>query len=483
MAIFLDGEVTLSKLLRVWVLLLAAYTPVSLANQVDQWLHQHQVVRVGVPQGLMPLIGMQDGQAVGIDVDMLRLVQQHLGVSWSWVPCGSWEQCLEALQQRNIDLLSSMSYSIERNRYAQFTRGYWQMPWGYVDDTGQTDDNHVVTLSSLPLVPTGVVKGYSIVEPLRDETQIPLLVVNNVSEGLDALRWGEIEAYVDALPILVYAIQQRPIPQANVKLLEGAPGEQLFFGVRDDWQPLVMLLNRAITDIDPAEKLNIRRKWYSFELEQGWSDEELLDIGLKAGSAVLVVVLAFLIWNSRLRREIERRKAAERQIRYIATHDELTGLPNRNLFRDRLSVMLTQHERERAAFALMFLDLDGFKEVNDEHGHDYGDRLLVEAAQRMRDMLRKSDTVCRMGGDEFVVLLPHIESAEHACVVAQKLIKTLAQPYHIDGQTLAVSVSVGISLYPEHAKTEAQLLKLADAAMYTAKSNGKDGFQLATLDG
>jgi len=175
--------------------------------------------------------------------------------------------------------------------------------------------------------------------------------------------------------------------------------------------------------------------------------------------------------------DITERKAAEEEIRQLAFYDTLTGLPNRRLLQDRLGQTLSLCKRERTHLALMFLDLDKFKPVNDEFGHPAGDELLQAVAQRVQACVRESDTVARFGGDEFVVLLSSIESAQDAIGVAKKIHATLVQPFILStGQRMQISSSTGISIYPEHGSDVIELTRHADAAMYQAKAAGRDRF-------
>lgn len=173
---------------------------------------------------------------------------------------------------------------------------------------------------------------------------------------------------------------------------------------------------------------------------------------------------------------ITERKAIEERIRHLAHYDMLTGLPNRALLTDRMHQALALARRDKGMLAVMFLDLDKFKPVNDTFGHDIGDLLLKEVAKRLLDSGRASDTVARIGGDEFVVLLPVIEQKQDATVVAKKILHALNRPFEIAGHSLDISTSIGIAIYPEHADDEKLLLINADVAMYHAKKNGRDSF-------
>lgn len=175
--------------------------------------------------------------------------------------------------------------------------------------------------------------------------------------------------------------------------------------------------------------------------------------------------------------DITQRKAAEEEIKQLAFYDPLTGLPNRRLLQDRLQQGLSKARRDQKRLALLFIDLDKFKPVNDDFGHAVGDELLLAVAQCLQTCVRESDTVARVGGDEFVVLLPVIEAAPDALRVAQKIHDALVQPFTLSaGQTVSISSSTGIAIYPEHGSNEAELTQNADTAMYQAKAAGRDRF-------
>ncbi|HEX5338757.1 MAG TPA: diguanylate cyclase [Gallionella sp.] len=180
--------------------------------------------------------------------------------------------------------------------------------------------------------------------------------------------------------------------------------------------------------------------------------------------------------------DITERKANEASIRHQAQYDALTDLPNRVLLFDRLRQALAQAKRDRTRLALMYLDLDKFKPINDNQGHAIGDQLLQEVARRMHGCVRAVDTVARIGGDEFVVLLPIIENEQDALRVAEKIRAVLNQAFEIAGQSLHISSSTGIAIYPEHGTTENELTGNADIAMYHAKESGRDNVKLFQMN-
>lgn len=178
----------------------------------------------------------------------------------------------------------------------------------------------------------------------------------------------------------------------------------------------------------------------------------------------------------------EQVEAAKVELDHLAHHDVLTDLPNRILLQDRLSQAIEVARRQCRQLAVMFMDLDGFKHINDSLGHAVGDGLLQSVAQRLVACVRHSDTVSRQGGDEFVLLLPYIEHAEDAARSAQKMLTALALPYQIDGNDLHISVSIGISIYPDDGQDVETLIKCADTAMYVAKENGRSNYKFFERD-
>ncbi len=183
--------------------------------------------------------------------------------------------------------------------------------------------------------------------------------------------------------------------------------------------------------------------------------------------------------NRQLEQEIEERRRIEKQIRHMATHDSLTGLGNRILFLDHLVRAAAFSERHGEPFALLYIDIDGFKQVNDTHGHDAGDNLLCAIAQRLRNSLRQEDITARLSGDEFAVIVAPVADRAEALRQAERICTMLCEPYAIisagSGLKVVVGASIGVAMYPTHSKDYSELMRMADAAMYRVKQNGKNG--------
>jgi diguanylate cyclase (GGDEF)-like protein/PAS domain S-box-containing protein len=196
---------------------------------------------------------------------------------------------------------------------------------------------------------------------------------------------------------------------------------------------------------------------------------------LKSQNGVIIGFLGIAL-------DITERKHAAQRIEKMATHDELTGLPNRHLLQDRIMQTLDHIHRSHELGALLFIDLDHFKIINDTLGHDIGDLLLKEVATRLVATVRAEDTVARLGGDEFIMILPYIAKGLDAEVVAQKIIKTLIRPFHIHDDELKIGASIGIALLSDDGNDAQMILKKSDIAMYHAKAAGGNTYRFYTLE-
>ncbi len=254
-----------------------------------------------------------------------------------------------------------------------------------------------------------------------------------------------------------------------------------FFGFKD-------LLNKTISAVVPkqmAQKIEMEERLVLVEQDLRVAEEKHFDSSKKP--YIFKTYRFPIIQNNKrliggISLDITKQKDFETKLNFLAHYDTLTSLPNRILFQDRLKHAIAYSKRYGKKIALMFLDLDNFKTVNDTLGHDYGDMLLIEISKRLKSSLREQDTVSRLGGDEFTIILEGIRDDAYTSVVAQKLIDIISKPLRLKDKTVYVGVSIGISIYPDDGKNMEELIKNADMAMYKAKESGKNNFQYFTED-
>jgi diguanylate cyclase (GGDEF)-like protein/PAS domain S-box-containing protein len=274
-------------------------------------------------------------------------------------------------------------------------------------------------------------------------------------------------ASMDGIGILDSRLDFTYVNDALAKLF-GYPTPQEIIGrsLCDLYEPPEQV--RFITTIVPLVQQRGRWRGEATGLRHDASlfPQEISLTSIEGGGMVCVV------------RDITERTYAEEQIKHLAYHDALTTLPNRLLFKDRVTVAISHAQRHESRVSVLFLDLDRFKVINDSLGHNIGDQLLQAVAARVQSCVRDSDTVARLGGDEFTLLLPELTHAEDAALVAQKILEAVRYPFHIEGREFYITTSIGISVYPEDGSDAETLIKSADTAMYQAKEQGRDNYQL-----
>ena len=289
---------------------------------------------------------------------------------------------------------------------------------------------------------------------------------------------SQLQATLDAIPDLLFELD-----------LDGCC--HAYHSARTDLPaaPVIDLLDERIADVLPSGAVSIIMSALLEAQEKGLSSGKQLELDLPRGKLWFELSVSRKHVDSGLdprfivlARDITERKASEERILNLAHYDSLTGLPNRALLADRMRVAIKRAARQSIWLAVLFVDLDRFKPINDSLGHDIGDQLLKGVAERMQASVRSADTISRVGGDEFVILLSEIETTDDAARVAEKLIRGLSQPYAIEGHELLITASIGICIYPENGKQSNALLRNADAAMYSAKEAGRNRYQFYSDD-
>lgn len=303
----------------------------------------------------------------------------------------------------------------------------------------------------------------------KEEAEQAHLEMIALNEKL-SLALTELETIIEANPDLLYVFNTQG------QLIKWNSNLKIFFGLTHS-----QLINRGALELFCSEDRFSVTEWMHEVLSTGSATVEARCVR-QDGTLVPYLCNGVVLKNpagevigfTGTGRDITERIEAAERMRHMAHYDALTDLPNRALFSDRLQLALAAANRDKKHMALMFIDLDKFKQINDTLGHHVGDLLLQEATRRMLDCVRESDTVARIGGDEFIVLLPAIEKPEDAMQVAEKIRHSLCQPLNLDGNLVQISTSIGMAIYPEHGSSEHELINNADNAMYAAKSAGRN---------
>jgi diguanylate cyclase (GGDEF)-like protein/PAS domain S-box-containing protein len=368
-----------------------------------------------------------------------------------------------------------------------------------------------------------VLGGMEVMLRLRDLEQAPPVIMltgeGNEKVAVDAMKLGAADylvkdvemGYLELLPMVIEQVRQREelLQERETMLTEARESEERFrklvelspdgISVQRDGKfefinpaGAEMLGARSCEELVGREVLDfIHPDYHQLSLERlrllqesdvelPWMEEKLLQCDggeVEVESTALRFTCDGKPALQMIFRDITERKASERRLERMAKYDALTGLPNRSFFFDRLNQLMLQGKRDETMFALLFIDLDRFKEANDRLGHYFGDLLLKEVARRLAGCVRESDTVARMGGDEFVVIVSRINGKEDAASMAKRISEAIAGAFDIQGEQCQLGASIGISLYPDDGETKELQLVKADTAMYRSKRLGRNSYQ------
>jgi len=431
-------------------------------------------IKLCVGPDTMPLDDIVGGQHIGINAEYMKIFQADLNKPIRLIETESWEESMSRIQQGDCDIISLASKTPQREKFLTFTENYVNIPFVVVTTQEKFFVSNLADLTDKKL---GLRRGYAYVDLLKNKyPEMDLVEVDSLTDGLKKVDNGEIFGYLSGLHIAGYAIQTGGY--TNLKInghFDELSTISLGIGVRNELAPLADILNQSIAAIAPEIKTRIDSSWLTVKYEIVEDYQRIIQFAI----ATAIILLFFSYRQYQLRQHNIQLAEREKEIWNQANFDFLTGLPNRRLFQDRLAQKLAEAQRHKTAFALLLIDLDEFKEVNDTLGHDQGDKLLIKAADRIKSCLRRSDTLARLGGDEFVVILNDISNDGGIEVVAEKILQTLKLPFELKDAAF-ISASVGITLCPKDSTDMVELLKNADQAMYSAKANGRNNFHYFT---
>ncbi len=441
---------------------------VNLTQKEKQWLEQHPVIRLASNSYWPPLEYMgKDGSHQGIAADFIALIEKKLAIRFVRSPVQLWSESIQDIQDRRLDVLSMAMETSARREFARFTHPYISNAMVIVT---RDSVSYVSGIQGLIGKTVAVVEGFASFDTLTEEHPgIFIKPYPNVEKALSAVTNGDAFAFVGNIITVGYIIQEKSL--SHLRVSGDTPYRfELGIGVRNDWPELVSILDKALDSITVRERAEIFSRWVYVDIGHGiyWT------IVLWAFGILGSFTLIILYWNYQLNRKVKQRTAL---LEHQALHDVLTGLPNRMAMHSQLEQQIHTAEREKGSlFAVLFIDLDEFKKVNDTLGHAMGDELLLAVADRLRKTLRRSDFISRFGGDEFVVITQIVRQKSALETVCLHMLEVMQKEYRLSRQTVTIHMSIGAACYAENGATAEALLRHADTAMYAAKKQGRNCF-------
>ncbi|MCG8613061.1 MAG: transporter substrate-binding domain-containing protein [Pseudomonadales bacterium] len=442
----------------------------NLTETEKKWLRAHRNIRLGVDPEFAPFEYLDGERYSGMASDYVDLLSKRLNVKMEVVQGLSWKDVIQQAEGGAIDVLPAVGKTKERQGYLNFTQPYLSFHRVII-----TRDNvpFVAGLQDLYGQSVAVQADTSHHGYIKEHTDLEPVLYQTLQESLLAVSGGKADAFVGNVASATYWIRKLNLTNLKIAAPVSTEVQSLHFAVRKDWPELVPILEKGLQTISPRKRKEISEKWLSIEYEASINYTLLWQVVIAFSALVLIVVL----WNVLLKRQVRLRTS---QLAYTANYDQLTDLPNRFLILDRLMQQMNEARRMRTKVALISIDIDDFKKINDAFGHKTGDAILKEFSERVKARLFEDDNIGRLGGDQFLVIQSHVGDAADSVRLAEQLLGCLQQSFVTPSHEVTLTASMGISLYPDDGDTAESLLKNADTATHHAKAQMPGNFAFYT---
>lgn len=435
----------------------------QLTESEKSYLLQKKKITMCVDPEWYPLEAIRNGKHIGIASDIMKSFESKIGIPIELIPTATWNESLLHAQNRQCDILSMASKTLDRESYLYFTSAYMSLPYVMVTTKEKPFTESIDDLNGEKI---GIVKGYEILDRIKKlYPDLNIVEVKSISDGLKKVENGQLYGYIDNLVVASSYIQKEYAGSLKVssRLQEK---DELRVAVRNDDPVLYGVFEKMVVQLDDETMQKSYNRWTSTIEQVAWFDRSLIG---KALLVIFLLLVAFL-WRYTLLKRYNTR------LLVLSTTDKLTGLYNRQKTDEKL--LEEQHKVNRYRdyhCSIMLIDVDYFKNINDTLGHQEGDKVLRKLAELMNTSLRQTDMIGRWGGEEFVVILSHTSLPE-AASVAEYLRHTVSEYPFTDLYPVTISIGVGEFKYSEEVH---ECIGRIDAALYLAKEQGRNMVILA----
>ena len=428
----------------------------------QEYLKKKKVINMCVDPDWMPFEKIENGQHIGMAADYFNIIKEKTNLDIELIKTTSWSESLDFTKQRKCDILSFLMTTPERKKYLDFTTAYFKAP---IVMATKSDVPFINDFNSLKEKKLGLPKGYAFIEVLRvDYPDLTIVEVDNIDDGLEKVVQGEIYGYIGTLATIGYSFQKKFT--GELKISGKFDGTWDFsVGVRNDDPILLNIFQKAVNSIDKESEQKILNKWLSINYVKE-TDYSLLFKTIGGFVLILSIILFFYFKQMKLKE----------QLQLLSITDSMTKLFNRRYFENTAEHYFESVKRNKTDLSLIMIDVDNFKQVNDNYGHKIGDLVLIELANILLNQSRKSDIVCRFGGEEFIILLPQT-NLEGADFMAEKIRKYIEKSTLTldNSKQLKFTISLGVSQVNILVdKNIEDCIKRSDDALYEAKDLGKN---------
>lgn len=442
----------------------------KLTEKEKDWLQQNPVIKLGIDRAFPPFGSItEDREYVGFSADIMRMIEYRLGFKFDIKIDAPWNETMKMAKTGEIDMISALVSSKQRQKFLNFSSPYIKNPTIIINNA--EINGYIGSLKNLNGRKVAIERGsYSAGILSLKHPQIELIQVENTSLALSLVAIGKADAYVGNGVTASYLIRQ--LGYNNLSYSGQTEYNSAHsIGVIKKNKVLANIIHKALSSISKAEIEMIANYWFGLNTHSIINQNTVIFMGL--GLLFLLALLA--IWNLGLRSTKNKLNISQEIIKKQSGLDSLTGLGNRRQFYEYLDSAINKSKDEFNHFSLIFIDLDLFKEVNDNLGHAIGDLLLIEASKRLMNCIQDNlGCVARIGGDEFMIILPRISDKTSIEGLVDCFQSELNNTYDIEGNAINITASIGITRYPKDAQKAEQLVINADQAMYASKKKGRN---------
>lgn len=443
----------------------------SLSPSEKQWLIENPVIKLGIDRAFPPFGSItEQNEYIGFTADYMNLISERLGIKFEVFKDAHWNETISLAKSGQIQMIAGLVNTPARQSYLDFSPVYIETPTIIINDG--LKNGYVGKISNLQNKTVAVEKGSFVSDMLsKEHPLIKQVHVESTELALSMVAAGSADAYIGNAVTASFIIKKMGLhglfyagatPYSSNHSIGFVKGNPM----------LTSVIVKALDSIDFKTRDGIADKWFGMQIHPH----------IQRSTAISLAIIAFIalalsaFWINTLYKTRRALRLSERKIRQQANIDSLTGLINRRYMLEVLDYETNKPKQSDLGFALLFLDLDEFKEINDTLGHSIGDELLKGVAERLRGCVRINDTVGRLGGDEFIIILKDIQEIETIKRIATDVCDALNKEFVIQDNYINVSTSIGITQCPKDALTADDLLINADQAMYAGKNNGGNGF-------
>ncbi|NRA85644.1 MAG: diguanylate cyclase, partial [Gammaproteobacteria bacterium] len=433
------------------------------------WISDNPNVRFGYVAARAPFEFInQHNNMEGINRTTLDLIADKTGLMFTFHPYPAAGKLLAALYSNDVDVISSVYEQSSHWGNLNLTQPYWDSSIAAISRNGEI----YLNLTEMKGKVIAINANSSYRQYLQEMLpQASLVEVDSVARGVKSVADGDAQVYIGNILMAAQEIRENTYSNLTINIIDSVPLANPRFAIRNDWQPLVNIFDKAVLKITATERLTLFEQWLKYSLTVEAKYRELIDFIIPISILLFGVFFCFVYWNKRLINEIKLRTQLQSKFEYQAKHDELTGLPNRAQLKEAIKEKLLSHHQRDERLLCLFIDLNGFKAINDSYGHDVGDILLIQFSRRLSNHLRHQDFVSRFGGDEFIVLASLNDSQQGSEAITKMVRSLYKHPIIIENFSIKVSCSIGGAVFPEDGTTFEQLIKIADQRMYVEKNN------------